>query len=641
MDARIPELEEAHRVAERDAQLRQEQEQQLRLTLNVLREQQQDHQKRLDEINKSLSAQVQACYTLEAEIREQTAREQELKAQAEELQQTKHQHVQRVEDVEVTLRALEESRLYSERETRRRSEREQQLQAEIDALRAAEVEQLRRIDEAETRLRNQEQARQTAKSKTAQLVEQEEQLEHELATLRAAEQAQIDRLQQIQAEVREQEEAIRGRTSDTQQQAEDAEQRLAELEKLRSSLQSHQRDEQEQQLVAEIEALRITEAEQIARIEEAESQLRAQEQARQAAQARISELADQEQALASELESLRGTEEAQSQRLHQLKARVSEYDDSIRRLTDEAAKESAQAAEFHQLQSAHDGLVELVSEPQTVEINSGAEGAQWSTTQEAEETAAVETPWLQIDLEHSENGDSIQPDAVVVEPLVERAEVTSAPATEPSEVPVLESAPAPTDDGSIPPALLERLNSTASAQRAAALVDLAELGGEEAFGLITNAFDDAGIEVRNAAARALYNLNSDRTASFTRALREASPERRRKIGAAIAGSGLASNALNALSGESRERTYDAYSLLFLMAKVGEVSPLLQAIGRHSNVDVRLTAIKLIALSNQQQVLASLRNVAAREALPPEVHSALMEAIYSISAQAREHAPSLA
>ena len=167
-----------------------------------------------------------------------------------------------------------------------------------------------------------------------------------------------------------------------------------------------------------------------------------------------------------------------------------------------------------------------------------------------------------------------------------------------------------------------------------------EIGGEEAFELITSAFDDSVVEVRNAAARALYNLNSDRTGSFTRALREASPERRRKIGAAIAGSGLAANALNALSGESREQTYHAYSLLFLMAKVGEVFPLLQAVSRHSNIDV-VYRDQIIALSNQQQVLSSLRNMAAREALPPEVHAAVMEAIYSISAQAREHAPSLA
>src|SRR5207302_8378341 len=175
------------------------------------------------------------------------------------------------------------------------------------------------------------------------------------------------------------------------------------------------------------------------------------------------------------------------------------------------------------------------------------------------------------------------------------------------------------EDSGISDSIRQRLNSESSTQRAAALADLTEVGGEEAFGVITNAFDDPIAEVRNAAARSLYELNSDRAASFTGALREALPERRRKIGAAIAGSGLAANALNSLSGEGRERTYDAYSLLFLMAKAGEVLPLLQAISRHSNMDVRLAAVKLIALSNQQQVLSSLRNLASREPLAPQVH----------------------
>src|SRR5205807_5839684 len=158
-----------------------------------------------------------------------------------------------------------------------------------------------------------------------------------------------------------------------------------------------------------------------------------------------------------------------------------------------------------------------------------------------------------------------------------------------------------TADPSIPAGLEERLNGRDSAERAAALADLAELGTEESFRLITRSFDDPSIEVRNAAARALRDLHADVAASFTRALREASPERRRKIGAAIAGSGLAADAINSLAGEGRDRTYDAFSILFLMAKAGEVQPLINAIDRHDNLEVRLTAAKLIGLSNQQQV----------------------------------------
>jgi HEAT repeat protein len=183
--------------------------------------------------------------------------------------------------------------------------------------------------------------------------------------------------------------------------------------------------------------------------------------------------------------------------------------------------------------------------------------------------------------------------------------------------------------------IAERLQSANSSQRAAALIDLAEAGGDEAFALITKSFDDPSVEVRNAAARALYSLQPDLAASFTRALREASSERRRKIGSAIAASGLAANAINSLTGEGRDQTYSAFSVLFLMAKAGEVQPLMQAVAKHPNTEVRLTSVKLLALSNQQQVLPGLRSLAARDALPAEVHTAVMEAIYLLRNQTQE------
>jgi HEAT repeat protein len=182
---------------------------------------------------------------------------------------------------------------------------------------------------------------------------------------------------------------------------------------------------------------------------------------------------------------------------------------------------------------------------------------------------------------------------------------------------------------------MARLENANSSERAAALADLADDAGDSSFRLITKSFDDPSIEVRNAAARALYHRHPDLSASFTRALREASPERRRKIGAAIAGSGLAENAINSLTGQGRDRTYDAFSMLFLMAKAGEVQPLLQAIAKHPDNEVRLTAVKLLALSNQPQILPAFRSLAARETLPPDVQTAVMEAIYLLSNQARE------
>ena len=149
---------------------------------------------------------------------------------------------------------------------------------------------------------------------------------------------------------------------------------------------------------------------------------------------------------------------------------------------------------------------------------------------------------------------------------------------------------------------------------------------------ITEAFDDPAPEVRNAAAQALYDFQEDRAAAFTRALRDSPAERRARIGAAIATSGLADEAINNLTGESRDKTYDAFSLLFLMSKSGEINPLMRAIEAHPSTEVRLAVVKLLALSGQPDVLPAFRRMAVRGTLPPEVRSAVMEAIYQVGSQ---------
>ena len=187
------------------------------------------------------------------------------------------------------------------------------------------------------------------------------------------------------------------------------------------------------------------------------------------------------------------------------------------------------------------------------------------------------------------------------------------------------------DDYSIiPKGIQSRLGSEEPSERAASVLALSRLDTDEAFGEICAAFDDPAVEVRTAAARALYDLAEDRADSFTRALREAAPERRRQIGAALATSGLADEAIGNLTGESRDRTYDAFSLLFLMAKAGEVAPLIHAIESHPDSEVRLAVVKLLALSGQHDILPSFRRLAVRGSLPTEVRSAVMEAIYQIS-----------
>ena len=95
-----------------------------------------------------------------------------------------------------------------------------------------------------------------------------------------------------------------------------------------------------------------------------------------------------------------------------------------------------------------------------------------------------------------------------------------------------------------------------------------------------------------------------------------------------------------MTGANREETYDAFSILFLMAKAGEVEMLLQTIERHPDTEVQLSVIKLLTFCNQPEIIPAFRSLAIRGALPTEVRSAMMEAIYQITSQTPAEAPSM-
>ena len=78
-----------------------------------------------------------------------------------------------------------------------------------------------------------------------------------------------------------------------------------------------------------------------------------------------------------------------------------------------------------------------------------------------------------------------------------------------------------------------------------------------------------------------------------------------------------------------------------MAKAGEVEILLQTIENHPDASVQLSVVKLLTFCNQPEVIPAFRGLAIRGALPTEVRSALMEAIYLISSNAREKSQSVA
>ena len=160
------------------------------------------------------------------------------------------------------------------------------------------------------------------------------------------------------------------------------------------------------------------------------------------------------------------------------------------------------------------------------------------------------------------------------------------------------------DTGDVPPEIVAGLASFLPHERVAALAQLTHTGSKATFKLIVNAFADASPDVRNAAARALYELDPHHSAEpFGRVIEESSAEQGQNIGVALAASGVAGRAIQDLAGESREDAYNSLCLLFAMAKTGEIRPLIKAIEGHPSGEVRRAAVRLLTLNGQSEVAA--------------------------------------
>jgi hypothetical protein len=147
------------------------------------------------------------------------------------------------------------------------------------------------------------------------------------------------------------------------------------------------------------------------------------------------------------------------------------------------------------------------------------------------------------------------------------------------------------------------------------------------FEQIAESLDDPSAAVREKAVRDLYELDPDQAAMLVNnALRDGSPEERRRIGSALADSGLLYEAIDDLMAENHESCYGAFSLLFLVAKAGVVEPLSTVIEKHPSIDLSLAVIRLLASSGEPEVVSTLQRIATNTALAPELRSAAAESI---------------
>lgn len=500
-------------------------------------------------------------------------------------------------------RRAEAQRMRSGAEERNRVDREQ-LVADMEALRHVNEELALRREEVEA-------AREKADKDAERLLEAQ-------ARIRAAEEArdkaEIERLQ-VEAELfqrvesehrlleearrRAQEEQIK-LEEDARRQAEAEQYRLAELEVARkkAEIESKQRAEQEQQILSQTDSLRIADAEARKRIEEAEVRRRTTEDAYRLVAEKVQRVeaeahagAAEEERMLAKLEAERRNVANEAQARAEQEKRIKEEIEMFRRLED---VERPRIEELTLQRTAAEARLQLRRDSLVAE-EEGRVRAEEQLKMVAQ-FRAITPQTLGETVASSEPEDTFEELSPVMSTV-------SAELPEESSVIDAERAPMPASPAAIsdvPPAIASYLNSVDPYKRAAAVAELARGGTKDAFALISDCFDDHSPHVRNAAARALRKLEPTRTVDlFNRALEGGSEERRRNIGGAIAASGLATEAINNLAGENREDTYTALSILFVMAKTGEVEPLVRALEEHKTDEIGKAVAKLLTLSGHQ------------------------------------------
>jgi hypothetical protein len=174
-------------------------------------------------------------------------------------------------------------------------------------------------------------------------------------------------------------------------------------------------------------------------------------------------------------------------------------------------------------------------------------------------------------------------------------------------------------------------NDIATLRRAAEELVRRRRNPHSPFEQIAELLDDPSAEVREKAVRDLYETDPDQAATLVNnALRDGTPEERRRIGSALADSGLLYEAIDDLMAENHESCYGAFSLLFLVAKAGVVEPLSSVIEQHPSLDLSLAVIRLLASSGEPQVAETLQRLSLNPSLPPELQSAAADAVLELT-----------
>ncbi|MGI8467458.1 MAG: HEAT repeat domain-containing protein [Pyrinomonadaceae bacterium] len=173
------------------------------------------------------------------------------------------------------------------------------------------------------------------------------------------------------------------------------------------------------------------------------------------------------------------------------------------------------------------------------------------------------------------------------------------------------------------------LYDLSSSLRSKAVSTLADFDHESVFEPILMAAADPTREVRAAAARSLSRLDFDRADAWTRITETGEEGRMRHAARAAMEGGFVERSFERLVHADRKHAYEAFVLLALLIKAGEVKPIFEALKNHQDLNVKLAVLHLIKVVKNHNALDGLYALLEDKKLPPDIKEEVGKTIEEI------------
>jgi HEAT repeat protein len=168
--------------------------------------------------------------------------------------------------------------------------------------------------------------------------------------------------------------------------------------------------------------------------------------------------------------------------------------------------------------------------------------------------------------------------------------------------------------------------------RSAAVTALGSIDHESVFAPVMIALADDTREVRAAAARTLSSLHFDRAAAYTRVMQSNDKNTLQEFAKACVKTGIVAQAGDRLGSEDRRQAHEAFCLFAVLAKAGEMQPIVDLIQSHKDNRVRLAAVHALQAADGSAAAAVARDLVSLEGLPEDVRTNILEMLYKLDNQ---------